>query len=143
MPFTYRDLDPERDEIRLLKLHPAKNSGRVHCSIEHHSLDDQPQYVALSYTWGNPDITKPLVIDKYGALSISRDDPSVAVPIIIDQTEIGVTVNLEAALQQLGAYGYTKLWVDALCINQNNNGEKNAQVLKMKQIYKRARAVIV
>jgi hypothetical protein len=35
------------------------------------------------------------------------------------------------------------LWVDALCINQANLGEKNHQVALMAQIYSRADKVLV
>ena len=34
-------------------------------------------------------------------------------------------------------------WVDALCIDQNNIPERNAQVSRMKDIYERARTVVV
>lgn len=48
-----------------------------------------------------------------------------------------VTYNLEVALQQLRhAERERILWVDALCINQENDLEKSEQVRPMGRIYK-------
>jgi len=35
------------------------------------------------------------------------------------------------------------LWVDALCINQENDAEKTVQVMKMNQIYQKAYSVCI
>jgi len=142
MPFPYNPLDIGGDQIRLLHLHPGRNSSFVTCSIEHHYLDDGPVYVALSYTWGNIDITKPMVISRHRAFVSSRDDPRLVQTIEVE-TQVEVTINLEAALRQLRASGYEKVWIDALCINQKDDTERREQVLKMNRIYKRAREVVV
>lgn len=61
----YNTLNPERREIRLLKLLPPRSgpsparSALVNCTLEHVSLDDEPQYQALSYVWGDPALTMP------------------------------------------------------------------------------------
>jgi Heterokaryon incompatibility protein (HET) len=53
-----------------------------------------------------------------------------------------VTPNLEAALHRLqGTLQY--LWVDAICINQNDVHERNSQVSLMRPIYKNAATVRV
>jgi uncharacterized membrane protein YqaE (UPF0057 family) len=82
-----------------------------------HSLDDNPRYAALSYVWGNPSITTPVIVNGRSVL---------------------VTTNLEAALRRFSTHfdDIFYLWADALCIDQNNVPERNAQVQMMKYIYK-------
>jgi hypothetical protein len=60
-----------------------------------------------------------------------------------DQAEIPVTPNLETALLHLRKEGEVrKLWVDALCINQDDLIEKQQQVRLMSKIYPQARTVL-
>lgn len=68
----------------------------VHCTLEYHSLVSDIRYHALSYTWG---------------------DPSITTKIVLDGDEFDVTTNLGTALTQLRDDGYTKLWVDAVCLH--------------------------
>jgi hypothetical protein len=54
-------LDRGRREIRLAYLAPsAKRDEQPSCSLHIVSLDDNPHYEALSYTWGNPKVTEPI-----------------------------------------------------------------------------------
>jgi hypothetical protein len=122
LSLEYSPLSEENHEIRLLTLVEGENSAFVSCQLEHYSLIEHPPYTALSYCWGNPDITKT---------------------IILNGVKVQATVNLEAALRQLQAEGYTKLWVDALCINQNDREERSRQVLRMRRIYMEASLVLV
>jgi hypothetical protein len=56
-----------------------------------------------------------------------------------------VRPNLHSALQRLRSYErrHIYLWVDAICIDQNNNPERSIQVTKMAEIYNRASNVCV
>jgi hypothetical protein len=78
-------------------------------------------YVALSYTWGDPTKTKE---------------------IFVNGKSVQVTVNLEHALRilrnKLPMRVGVRLWVDALCVNQADVEEKNLQVQRMRDIYKQA-----
>jgi Heterokaryon incompatibility protein (HET) len=83
-------------------------------------------YLALSYCWGREDQYKYIFVN--GALK-------------------RVTVNLWTALCALRktlnrSKGLLKVWVDALCINQSDNDERNHQVRLMRTIYAGARLVI-
>lgn len=83
-------------------------------------------FEALSYTWGEGgDKTK----------------------IIINESYREVSANLEKALRALRDLKETGLgmcyWIDSLCIDQENEMERNKQVKRMNYIYARARAVIV
>jgi hypothetical protein len=68
----------KENEIRLLQILPGLDSEIVSCILTHVSLDDPPEYAALSYTWGE----KP-----------SRN-------ICVNGQQLLVTPNLEAALQE-------------------------------------------
>jgi hypothetical protein len=78
-------------------------------------------YVALSYTWGDPKDTKQ---------------------IYVNEVPMDVTTNLEAALRVLREKepieAGIKIWIDALCINQTDNEEKGVQVRRMRDIYQKA-----
>ena len=50
--FQYRPLDNTRREIRLLLLPPG-DIFSYSCSLTHVSMDDDPEYEALSYVWGS------------------------------------------------------------------------------------------
>ena len=61
-----------------------------------------------------------------------------------DGKEMKFTKNLEAALRHLRIESRSRtLWVDAICINQNNVQEKNEHVLHMKAIYALAEQVLI
>lgn len=84
------------------------------------------QYTALSYVWG------------------SRDDPRHI--ILNGRIRFPVTKNLFAALKALrdqsDSSGGTKLWVDALCINQADHKEKEHQLQLMRRVYQQAQDVV-
>ena len=80
-------------------------------------------YEALSYVWGNPDET---------------------VPILIGDHYFKVTKNLHAALLRLRNHYFERIiWVDAICINQADDQEKARQIQNMAQIYGQANRVII
>lgn len=120
----YRALDVSRNEIRVVRLAPSRyHKANASCSIIHTSLDDNIFFEALSYTWG---------------------DPVQSCRIDLDGRKFFVTRNLEIALRYLRyAEDERYLWIDALCINQDDISEKNQQVPKMGQIYQTAAKVVV
>ncbi|KAL8795921.1 MAG: hypothetical protein Q9195_001665 [Heterodermia aff. obscurata] len=113
------------DSIRLLKLLSTgddPNDRVLKCSLEDHRLSDIPSYEALSYAWGQP-IFAEILKTHVGIL--------------------GITENLASALRGLRFKDQVRyLWVDAVCINQNDTTEKSRQVAMMGLIYKSARQVI-
>ena len=127
--FQYTPLNVSKSEIRLIELLPratkcSSQSGLApRCNLILVSLDDKPNYAALSYSWGDPRDTQTITIG------------SCSVP---------VTRNLYSALKHL-QYEKTArvIWVDALCINQSDNEEKGWQVELMREIYQRATFVSI
>ena len=127
-----KELDPTREtyqlvdahvSIRLLHLLPAKSSLEdIECELRVVRLVDGPIYEALSYTWG---------------------DESHRRYISVNGQRFSVTSNLWAALRYLRHTSETRcLWVDAICINQQNVTEKNFMVSQMHVIYHNSKRVI-
>lgn len=123
--YHYTFLDPTAHDIRLLVLLPSKEeSTQIECLLTQVSLDEQPDYEALSYTWGSQ-------IEKIGLVSLEgRPFP--------------VTPSLEDALRHLRLEEDPRtLWVDALSINQIDDEEKSHQVQQLKSIFQLARGVVI
>lgn len=124
-PFRHQPLrlrDEGAIQIRLLTLDPGVGDEEVRCRLKHVDLDESVDYEALSYVWGDPNDTLPIVVGN-GTLE--------------------VTVNLFHALSHIRFPRKPRtLWVDAICIDQSNTAEKGHQVQFMSQIYKKASRVI-
>jgi hypothetical protein len=119
----YQRLKSTESEIRLLILNPGECDAEIECSFQVASLDVSCEFEALSYVWG---------------------DMSNLQPIIVDDTKFEVTVNLAAALRRVRHIQQPRiLWVDAICINQNDPEEKNTQIPLMGRIYTTASTVLV
>lgn len=121
--YDYRPLS--LGEFRVIEILPSK-SDIIECSIQHHSLTQPPSqthqpYEALSYTWGDHEKTET---------------------IRVDNKLLPVTWSLYHALYHL-RNSHTRLWVDAICINQNDLKERGHQVREMSKIYARADNVVV
>ncbi|KAK8108523.1 hypothetical protein PG984_014324 [Apiospora sp. TS-2023a] len=120
LPKPYRRIDASRF-IRLVVIEP----GNWESPISYSFLDRDPtdDYVALSYAWGSPRVTRP---------------------VLVDGTELQVTVNLESALRHLRReWEPLTLWIDAISINQQDLDERSEQVSLMRSIYQHASRVIV
>jgi hypothetical protein len=53
-----------RREIRLLTLFPpSPSSAQVECKVHVVSLQDSPRYEALSYVWGDPQLTESIKVN--------------------------------------------------------------------------------
>ncbi|KPI34983.1 uncharacterized protein AB675_11923 [Cyphellophora attinorum] len=92
----------------------------------------EPSYEALSYVWGAPSDIEPANVIELGS--------SPAKPFI--RSSIGAS--LAIALRHLRYTDRSRtLWVDAICINQNDVLERNLQVKRMGEIYSSAARVLV
>ncbi|CAG9981223.1 unnamed protein product [Clonostachys byssicola] len=115
------------NEIRLVALLPGKWNDDVQCElfrVSDRSGTKRPPYQALSYAWGAPG--------------------QQASHIQVNDCEFAVTANLGVALRFLRDNKEPiVLWIDALCINQQNDRERSSQVAKMRDIYKAANQVII
>jgi len=125
--YRYSSLPPKQGTIRLLCLLPNKDmTASIQCRLFNYSLESgqgNHLYEALSYVWG---------------------DPKDTVPIFIGRQSFNVTKNLHSALLHLRNHSRERiLWVDAICINQANDKEKEDQIRFMAKIYSQANCVVV
>lgn len=129
-PTIFQPLQSPRS-IRLLIVYPGKFGDTIQCALFPYELSKAIPYEALSYCWG-------------------ASEPSVS--IVCNGQPFDVGPNLGAALQRLrhsnvGANPRTWLaraiWIDAICINQMDLGERSQQVSFMADIYTQARRVII
>jgi hypothetical protein len=122
--YNYKPLKKEHNHIRLITLLPNHIfRAPIHCELRLASLEEKPSYEALSYTWG---------------------DTQVKSSISLDAARFDVTVNLEAALRRLRLpIQQRTLWIDAICINQDDISERSHQVQQMRNIYENALQVVI
>ena len=128
--FSYRDLNKDLNEFRLLRILELTATqlsndtpALVTCEIFHANINEAPVYNTLSYTWGPPTASQ--------------------VPILLDGKQFLVRENLWMALKRFQSLGTEMIiWIDAICINQEDIQERNSQVPKMTQIYKQADQVL-
>jgi hypothetical protein len=130
---------PREPSFRLLELvrgGPDALPDDLVYKLTQHEIKTAPGYRALSYTWGPPYRKVP------SGEIIELTEPNDHV--ICNGCPIVVTRNLHDALKNLRDNQISGLlWVDALCINQNDIAERSAQVLLMEAIYSRAAEVII
>ena len=122
---VYVNLPLGQHSIRLVDIQPGAGVGDVSVLITVHSLDKVAmQYEALSYVWGDPKPAKHITVN-------GRDN-------------VPVNPNLFDALISLRQPDTSRrIWIDALCLNQESPAEKSRQVQKMGKIYGLAKTVSV
>jgi hypothetical protein len=120
--YVYEPL-PDVSAIRILRVKPAStHDAPLRASLVVQLNRDTKPYVALSYTWSG--------IGIYGKLDLG-----------IGFLEI--TGNLDLALRSLRPTDTTlEIWVDAVCIDQENLAEKGTQVARMDETYAKAESVM-
>ena len=111
------------NSIRILRLKPSKSfedvlQGTFIISQVHKAT----VYEAVSHTWGVPDFKEAIYVDR---------------------KRLRITQNLATALRHFRCTKIPRLlWIDAICIDQSNEHEKNQQVAMMAQIFNRAKRVL-
>lgn len=123
--YRYKSLKSPTSLIRLLCLKPSANySAALKGTLIYEDVDDLiGNYAALSYVWGDPTRTGE---------------------ILLDDQQFGITKSLENALRDMRDPTRELLvWADGICINQEDIGERNAQVSMMGRIYSAATYTII
>jgi hypothetical protein len=122
-PYTHSRVGP--NTIRLLLLHPGSNDDVLVGEIKQYQcIEGQiPSYEAVSYVWGDAKLV--------GRISIH-------------DCWLGLTKNLELALKIVRLKDQNQLiWVDQVCVDQNNLEERSEQILLMNRIYANSERVLV
>lgn len=115
---------------RVIHVRPAAAGASymqpIACDICVIDLDKNPSFAALSYEWG------PEPTGEFKPEVICEDVP------------LRVTENGYSALWHLRAkLGGFCIWIDAICIDQGNQKEKEQQIPLMKDIYSKAETVYI
>ena len=119
----YRPLDKRLGEFRVISLASTDNeNGALVCALRYNSIENPPDFVALSYCCGDQSLRKAIVVDG---------------------RSITITQNCDAALRLMRNHGIFDIWVDAICIDQDTETEKNEQILRIGVIYQEASSVAV
>lgn len=114
---SYKPLPKPQTHCRLLCIVPGRVSDPIVCTTTVVELAEAAgRYHALSYCWGSQHRTRPITCDGQS---------------------LNVTPNLESALKRLRAPDVAQnLWIDQLCIDQDNIREKEQQLVLMTDIYR-------
>lgn len=86
------------------------------------SLNDKPSHTAISYVWGDSQVTLPIKVN--------------------GDHEVPATTNLIEALVRQREEGINTLWIHALCVNQADDIRKAQQIRTMGAIYRQALQVV-
>ena len=98
----HKTLDKTR--TRLLNLQAGREKDDLEIEINISNLSDRPEYEALSYECGTA--------ERLDFVNISRD-------------KLDITHDLHTALKRIRYTSRPRtLWVDAICINQDDTSEK-------------------
>ena len=121
----YRRLNSQKDEIRLLQLFPGDDKSPLQGELIHVALVERMTvpYDTISYRWG----------DGLVGAAIEIDGANISAP--------------DSALQILRRVRHAQkrqiLWIDSVCIDQNDVEERSWQVALMKKIYSAARTNLI
>jgi len=119
----YKPLDGK--QVRLLYLPQGEISDALQFNMFRASLGDN-KYGALSYVWGNPAETEPLVVNGH-TVQVTKN--------LADALRhIRFYLKYTLKVEEAGGFGVA-FWCDAICIDQQNIDEKNQQVPMMHEIY--------
>jgi hypothetical protein len=134
--FTYRGLELSQTQMRLLHISESTTESSIedtiNCSLVRVDINACPPYRALSYTWASP------------PSAVSRPaDPKF---ILINGAPLGIGDNLWEFLRLVSRgelpFANKPIWVDQICIDQENELEKNQQVAHIGSVFAQAEQVL-
>jgi hypothetical protein len=112
-----------REFARVLDLAPGEPAEPLRGSLRRMSVSNPGPFEALSYVWGRNHVPDTIICD--------------------DKT-LPITSSVAVALRRLRSTTDTRtIWVDQVCINQQDLVERSQQVRHMNSIYQKASRVLV
>jgi Heterokaryon incompatibility protein (HET) len=115
------------DSLRLVQIHPVHDDAApIRCTIRRYRLSDPKlKYYAISYTWGESTFKVPIFCPT-------------------DAETLHVIENCHDTLRRIRReYADQLVWIDSLCINQQDLIERSVQVRIMDKIFATATRVVV
>ena len=134
---VYKTLDdrfvfskPTPNGFKFSYIHPSPNFDKTKYQRPPDILHGGPPYEALSYVWGSE--------SEQDSVTVEHEMPSQRA------TLLGIRPNLKLILRHLRLQHKTRtLWIDAICINQKDQNERETQVTRMASIYTLASRVVI
>jgi len=126
--YQYAPLNEEAHEIRLLTLLPGTFSSEIRLCLDVTPFTQHrvPEFEAVSYAWGSTENPINILIGESGRETLT------------------ITQNLAKALPYLRYKDKPRiLWIDAICVDQQNPKERGHQVKRMADIYSKAVKVLI
>lgn len=120
--YDYKPLADPSKSFRLFHLQPLQTDGVIRGTTHQHAIDKAPQYIALSYEWGPAQDFHWIEVD--GCRLQVRDNL--------------FNVLIECVRRENVDLPF---FADAVCVDQSNNAERNAQVRLMSTIYRQSSLV--
>ncbi|KAG6361118.1 hypothetical protein INS49_009342 [Diaporthe citri] len=125
-PYVYEPIK-QRSEMRLLKIQPGEADDPIRGELVIVSTNSQENYDAVSYTWA----------DQTG-------DATRCFRAFIGIGYVSITRSCQEVLQRIRRRLCTKyVWIDSLCVDQDNLQERGHQVQLMPRIDTRAKKTYV
>jgi hypothetical protein len=135
---------------------PIVNVCTLNTRCQETGEDRWPPYCALSHACGDQNITEPVVVNgcitrvttnlraflQQAATDLAKKLDGSRVQTALS-TQYWTELQLPQHLRGPRSDVYARYWIDALCINQQDNAEKSHQVAHMGAIYSNARRVAV
>lgn len=122
--FEYDALPDDSEYIRLFEIctKDVHQPDAISCHLSTWKVDQAPSYHAISYTWGDTEVTESICLN--------------------DRTK-DISKNCADVLRQLQYFKTSKYyWIDAICIDQSATSEKSHQVANMGYVFERAERVL-
>jgi hypothetical protein len=131
--FQHEPLDQTKQSIRLVKVLPdLSEDGHIQCEVTQSTVSEA-SWTCLSYTWGDPDLSTCEIIRMNGCdFDVRRN--------LFDFLRL-LQSSKRLSNPKLSAMSQRHYWIDALCIDQTNNSERNHQVAQMGEIFAGAELV--
>ncbi|RSL74446.1 hypothetical protein CEP53_000298 [Fusarium sp. AF-6] len=130
-------------ETPILEINPGSGNETLRGTLHHCWLDGDRLALHYARQWGvsTSDFTTPIC---YTALSYTWGPPVFEATIECDGHAKRITSGLEAALKQFRQpHDSIMMWIDQICINQDDEAEKKKQIPLMGRIYERARSTVI
>lgn len=171
-PYKYHPLEGDEIRVLRLSS-KRSGSLRIKLGHKSLSPSSPPHYAALSYTWGSTDTFYYITVETDPGFDFPESLLDASVTVRADHLSnyisprglmgsetatqykgitrtlrstifLAVTFNLAEALLHLQCEDEERiLWIDAICINQNDLAERGKQVQRMAEIYKLAHQTLV
>ncbi|KAL6702460.1 hypothetical protein ACN47E_001830 [Coniothyrium glycines] len=158
MDFRHSNLDQTKLSTRLIKVERRRRDGYIRCKVWHAVLPRRfgpgkdsalEENIATDQGLEDGVLTDPWTgeeqpLPPYSCLSYTWGDPDADFGILMNNKPCRVRGNLCDFLNSAqNLLNDTFLWIDALCIDQDNVLERNHQVQQMGSIYSGADTVVI